>query len=130
MPLDAWIGKVQHIRTLDPTIDLEQMFLHEEHRTVHRDSTITLAGTLFEVPSILIGKKVKCRFNPNRSTRTIFVSHDGKDYGECRVVDTYANTRVIRSEVDPEVFEDAASVAHPNVLAGLCSSRSFAGGRQ
>jgi len=129
-PLDAWIGKAQHIRTLDPTVDLETIFFHEEYRNVHRDSTITLGGTLFEVPSILIGKKVKCRFNPHRSNRIIHVSHDGKDYGECRVVNTYANTRVIRSEVDPEVFEDAASVAHPNVLAGLSASRSFAGGRQ
>jgi putative transposase len=129
-PLEAWLEKARHIRTLDPTIDLENIFLHEEHRAVHRDSTITLAGTLFEVPSVLIGRKVKCRFNPHRSARTIFVSHDGKDYGECRVVDTYANTRVVRSEVDPEVFEDAALVAHPNVLAGLCASRSFAGGGQ
>lgn len=129
-PLDAWIGKAQHIRTLDPTVDLETIFFHEEYRKVHRDSTITLGGTLFEVPSILIGKKVKCRLNPHRSTRIIHVFHDGKDYGECRVVDTYANTRVIRSEIDPEVFEDAASVAHPNVLAGLSASRSFAGGER
>lgn len=129
-PLEAWLEKAQHIRTLDPTIDLEKIFLHEDHRKVHRDSTITLHGTLFEVPSILIGKKIKCRFNPLRPTQTITVSFDGKDYGECRIVDTYANTRVIRSEIDPEVFEDAGKKAHPNVLAGLSASRSFTGGGQ
>ncbi|SIQ68820.1 Mu transposase, C-terminal [Alkalispirochaeta americana] len=129
-PLEAWLEKAQHIRTIDPTVDLETIFFHEEYRKVHRDSTITIAGTLYEVPSILIGRKVKCRFDPHRSLRRIHITHDGKDFGECRIVNTYDNTRVTRSEVDPEVFEESSSVEHPNVLAGLSASRSFAGGGQ
>lgn len=127
-PLEAWLEKTRLIRTVDPSVDLAAMFLHEEHRQVHRDSTITIHGTLYEVPSILIGKKVKCRFDPRDMTRRVAVSYDGKDYGECRVVDSYANTKVVRSDVDAEVFEDASPATQPNVAAGLSASRSFSGG--
>lgn len=127
-PLEAWLEKARHIRTLDPTVDLETIFFHEEYRKVHRDSTITIAGTLYEVPSILIGKKVKCRFDPHRPVRRVHITHDGKDFGACRLVNTYANTRVARSDVSRDTIEEIAPVSHPNVLAGLSASRSFSGG--
>jgi len=129
-PLEAWLEKARHIRTLDPTIDLEAVFFHEEYRKVHRDSTITIEGTLYEVPSILIGKKIKCRFNPCSPVRRILVTHDGTDYGECRIVDTYVNTRVVRNEVARDSVADVGPVSHPNVRAGLSASRSFTGGPQ
>lgn len=127
-PLQAWLEKVRHIRTVDSTVDLEMIFFHEEYRTVHRDSTITIDGTLYEVPSILIGRKVKCRFDPRQVLRRVCVTHDGKDFGECRIVDTYANTRVVRSAVARDTIEDIAPASHPNVTAGLSASRSFSRG--
>jgi len=127
-PLEAWLEKARHIRLLDPTIDLAAIFFHEEHRKVHRDSTITIDGTLYEVPSILIGKKVKCRFDPQCTVRRVHVTHDGKDFGECRVVNTYANTKVARNDINRDTIEDVSAASHPNVLAGLCASRSFSGG--
>ena len=127
-PLEAWLEKVQHIRTLDPTIDLGTIFFHEEHRKVHRDSTITIAGTLYEVPSILIGKKVKCRFDPHQTVRRVHISHEGKDFGECRIVNTYANTKVVRSDVSCDTVEQVVRVSHPNIQATLSASRSFSGG--
>ena len=127
-PLEAWLEKARHIRCLEPTVELEPIFFHEEYRSVHRDSTITLAGTLYEVPSILIGKKIKCRFDPHTPGRRIFVTHEGSDYGECRIVDSYANTKVVRNEVSPDTIDSLTPASHPNVRAGLSASRSFSGG--
>ena len=42
---------------LDPTVDLAEAFRHQAARKVHRDSTVTLDGVLFELPSTLIGER-------------------------------------------------------------------------
>lgn len=124
-PLEAWLEKARYIHTLDPTIDLEAIFLHEEYRKVHKDSTITLEGRLYEIPSILIGEKIKCSFSPFSPVPRVSVTHEGKDYGECRIVDTYANTKVARSEADHTTIEETTSVSRPNIAAGLAASRTF-----
>lgn len=123
-PLEAWLEKTRHIHPIEATVDLEAIFFHEEKRKVHKDSTITLGGTLYEVPSILIGHNVKCRFDPHKDLKRIFVSLDGKDYGECRIVDTYANTKVSRCEVNHDVVEDNSSPSSSNVSATLAASRA------
>ena len=95
-PLDSWLSLTSHIITLDPSIDLAKTFLHEESRTVYKDSTFTLRSILFEAPSILIGKKIKIFYNPNPPINRASLYHDGKFYGETTPVDTYANTKVRR----------------------------------
>lgn len=126
-PLEAWLEKTRYIHALDPTIDLEAVFFHEEHRKVHRDSTITLDGTLYEAPSILIGKTVKCRFNPHLPSRHIIVTCDETDYGECRIVDTYANTKVARNKNTRETATSVAPSTQSNIRAGLAAAQSFGG---
>lgn len=96
-PLDAWMAKVHHIRTMKPGVDLDRIFLHMFSRKVYKDSTFTLMGTLFEAPAILAGKSINIHFDPHPPVTRVLVSHGGKEYGEARAVDTYANTRVKRN---------------------------------
>lgn len=128
-PLEAWLEKARHIIILDPTVDLEAVFFHEIARKVYRDSTVTVNGTLYEVPSILIGRRVKLRFDPHRDRPRMFVSCDGVDHGECRLVDTYANTRVIRTYDAPERFHEAGTADLPNIAASLQATRYTQGGK-
>jgi transposase InsO family protein len=96
-PLDVWLESAHHIIQLDPTVDLDEIFMHEVKRIVYKDSSFTLNGLLYEVPSILSQKKIKLRFNPFLPVRRLEIIYDNKSYGEARLVDTYANTRVKRN---------------------------------
>jgi len=111
-PLEAWLEKAHHIIPTDPQVDLEAAFLHEASRKVHKDSTITLEGVLFEVPSTLIGERIKLRYDPHvpAERRRLQIFHDGQPAGEARMVDSYSNARVRRGELQREVeITDGAS---------------------
>lgn len=95
-PLDAWIAKAHHIQPTKPGIDLDRIFLHMNTRKVYKDSTFTLHGTLFEAPAILSGKSINVYYNPHPPVTRVLVSHAGKEYGEARTVDSYANAKVKR----------------------------------
>ncbi len=95
-PLDKWLSLTSHIISLDPSIDLDQTFLHEESRKVYKDSTFNLKTILFEAPSILIGKKIRIFYNPTPPINKASIYHDGKFFGDTVSVDTYANTKVRR----------------------------------
>jgi len=96
-PLDAWLEKSRYIVHMDPSIDLQQAFLHEESRKVYKDSTLTLGGTLYEVCPSLIGKRVKLSYDPTMPVKRLHVMCEGKSYGEARIVDAYGNTKVKRN---------------------------------
>ena len=104
---------------LDPTVDLAEAFRHQAARKVHRDSTVTLDGVLFELPSTLIGERVVLRYDPTLppANRRLFVHHRGRLVGEARLVDSYANARVRRADLrlDPSGDDepDAAGATAP-----------------
>ena len=95
-PLEAWLQNAQHIIHLDPTVDLDEIFKHEVRRRIYGDCTFTLEGVLYEVPGVLKGKNITVRFNPFQAVRTLELIFEKRCYGQGRVVDTYANTRVKR----------------------------------
>lgn len=120
-PLDAWLEKSRYIVHMDHTIDLEQAFLHEDSRKVYKDSTLTLAGTLYEVPSCLIGKRVKLFYDPTMPVKRFEVLYEGKSYGQARIVDSYANTKVKRNatsngslDIQDDPPEQAAASRRPD----------------
>ncbi len=96
-PLDTWLSLTPHIIRMDPSIDLDTTFLHEVQRKVYKDCTFTLHGTLFEVPAVLIGKKIRIFYNPNPPIKRVQIYHEGKSFGDATVVDTYANTKIKRN---------------------------------
>jgi hypothetical protein len=64
---------------------------------VYKDSTLTLGGTLYEVCPSLIGKRVKLFYDPSMPVKRLQVMCEGKYYGEARIVDAYANSKVKRN---------------------------------
>jgi len=104
-PLDQWLAKASHIVGLDPTIDLDRAFCHEISRKVYRDSTVTLDGVLYEVPSSLIGERITLRFDPSipAQRRRMRIILDATECGTARIVDSYANTRVRRSNLHKDL---------------------------
>ena len=120
-PLDAWLEKSRYIVHMEPSIDLEQAFLHEESRKVYKDSTLTLDGTLYEVSSCLIGKRVKIFYDPTMPVKRLEVLYEGKSHGEARIVDSYANTKVKRNatsngslDIQDDPPEQAAASRRPD----------------
>ena len=78
-PLETWLAKCHLIVPVDAAVNLAAAFRHKAGRKVHRDSTITLDGVLFELPSTLIGERVVLRYDPTLppSNRRLFVHHGG-----------------------------------------------------
>lgn len=130
-PLDAWLAKTHLILPMEAGIDLQQVFLHQTARKVYRDSTVTLEGLLFEVPSTLIGQRIQLRYDPLQPPlrRRLLIHHEGRLVSEARLVDTYANARVKRNELKQDIQVDEhptepASVAHQQpTAASLSASR-------
>jgi hypothetical protein len=102
-PLDAYLAGTAHIFRVDPSIMLDDVFCHEQMRTVANDGTVSVEGIHYEVPSILIGSKVKLRSNPHAQLGTVWIFRDGIAYGTARRVDQYANARSrrIMAQDDP-----------------------------
>jgi len=92
-PLDAYLSGTAHIFRVDPSVDLDVVFCHEESRVVANDGTVSVGGIHYEVPSVLIGSKVKLRRNPHADIPALSVFRDGIAYGKARRVDVYANAR-------------------------------------
>ena len=120
-PLDAWLEKSRYIVHMEPSIDLQQAFLHEESRKVYKDSTLTLDGTLYEVSSCLIGKRVKIFYDPTMPVKRLEVLYEGKSHGQARIVDSYANTKVKRNatsngslDIQDDPPEQAAASRRPD----------------
>jgi hypothetical protein len=111
-PLDAWLARADHIVTLDPTINLDEVFLHEATRRIYKDNTFTLLGTLFEVPLPLVGARVRILYDPHTRVLVPRVYHEGKYQGNGRIVDAYANTRVRRSVINQGTIQPTANTAH------------------
>ena len=95
-PVEAWLAKSSYVKRIDPHIDLDKAFYHREDRKVIGDSVISVNGISFEVPSILIGKRVDIAYDPHQSLNRVEVSFEEKNYGEARPVDVYANRHVKR----------------------------------
>jgi transposase InsO family protein len=110
-PLDRWVERAKNIIPFDVTIDLERAFEHEASRKVYRDSTITLDGVLYEVPSTLIGERIILRYDPfvPHERRRLRILVEGHECGTARKVDSYANTKVRRSDL----HKDLAAQPHP-----------------
>ena len=120
-PLETWLARSHLIVPLDPTVDLAEAFRHQATRKVHRDSTVTLDGVLFELPSTLIGERVVLRYDPTLppANRRLLVRHRARIVGEARLVDSYANARVRRADLRLDPSDDDAPDA-----AGAPAARS------
>ena len=96
-PLEQWALASAGVRYPDATLDLNDTFLFEARRRVHKDRTVSLNGRLYEADAVLVGQNVILRYDPGAPpSRPLDVVHDGKPAGKATRLDAYANTAVKR----------------------------------
>jgi len=125
-PLDVWLERADRIIRVDPTINLDDVFLHEVKRKVTKDNTFTLDGTYFEVPVPLPGQAIRLLYDPHRPRLIPRVYFEGKYQGDARVVDTYANSKVKRNKITNTGVQPTGGLGAQSVLnvkAGLSAAK-------
>jgi hypothetical protein len=70
IPREHWLAEVSYLRTLPRTTNLDEVFLHREHRVVRKDGTVRFRGGYLEVRPELVGREVELRFNPRDADAT------------------------------------------------------------
>ena len=106
-PLEQWALASAGVRYPDATLDLDDLFLFEATRLVHKDRTVSLDGRVYEVDALLVGERVTLRYDPEAPpSRPIDVVHDGKPAGQATRLDAYANTAVRRTYPAKEIEAD------------------------
>ena len=96
-PFDKWASLAADVHMLGPAVDLDDIFLFEVDRRVHKDRTVSLRNRLYEAPAELVGHKVTLRFDPARLDRPIRIVHDGRDAGVATPLDVHANALIRRT---------------------------------
>ncbi len=95
-PRERWAQTGERLRYPEPTLDLDDLFLFAEQRTVHNDRTVSLHGRVYEVEAALVGQRVTLRYDPSRPEAPVQVVHQGQVIEQARQVDLYANCQVKR----------------------------------
>lgn len=129
-PLDAWLSKTKYLLEMDHSIHLAKLFQHEAKRRVYGDGTFTLHGNLFEVPPILIGKKITIYYDAEMPFWNTRLMYEGKEYGCAKPVQSYANTKVKRgvNSKQTEVKENQTECIKEDIKAPVWLTASKAGG--
>ncbi len=95
-PLDRWAGCAERVRYPEPGLDLDELFLAEEKRKVHKDRTISLHGKVYEADAALVGETVTIRYDPATPGQPIQIWFKNKRYDDANLVDIFANCFVKR----------------------------------
>lgn len=81
------------LREIPPGLDLEALFFTRITRTVRKDGTVRIDGTLYEVDLSLRALQVELRFDPFRMNR-IEVYHRNRACGLARAADLHLNSQI------------------------------------
>lgn len=116
-PLDRWAQDGDEVRYPAPDLDLNDLFLFEAKRKVHKDRTVSLHGVVYEADAALVGQTVLLRFDPSAPKgRTVQVWLDGRKIQDAKVVDAYANCFIKRNRPSRTLETDAPAKAPPKGL--------------
>lgn len=92
-PLEHMLAEAHEIRPVPRGVDLEKVFMHRDHRTVRKDSTISWRGRWLEVHWSLAGKKVELRYDPHHPSDLPVVFADGEPISDTKLLDRVKNSR-------------------------------------
>lgn len=127
-PADHWARVADEVR-YPAGLDLDELFLFDAQRKVHKDRTVSLHGVAYEVDAALVDETVTLRFDPSSPGRPVLVVHKGKVVQTAKVVDTYANCFVRRDRPSanlapaPTVDESATRRQNDSPRRGLDLAR-------
>lgn len=92
-PAERFTRGSAQVRTLDPHLELEQLFYAQAFRVVRKDGTVRLNNDLYEVDLALRGLEVRLRFDPWSLAR-VQVDYRGQSFGLARKVDRHLNSQL------------------------------------
>jgi len=115
-PLERWAHTAEGMRYPEPGMDLDDLFLFEDHRKVQNDRTVSLHGQVYEVDASLIGQRVTLRYDPSQPDAPVQVVHNGRFIEQARRVDLYANCFVKRHPHSGVLDPDRAPAPLPSGL--------------
>jgi transposase InsO family protein len=125
-PFDAWASRSDEVRLPDDAATTRELFLFEQKRKVHKDRTLSLDGTLYEVDAALVGETVLVRFDPAKKGGPVDIWHKGKKVQAAKPVNAYANCFVKRNH-DSRKLEPQSPAGAPS--AGLSMRELSRGAR-
>jgi hypothetical protein len=96
-PMERYLKDKERIRVIDPE-ECERAFLHEVRRTVSKDATILLDRTLFEVPQIFVGRRVRVLYRSGDSSEAFVDPEDGSELIRVLPLRPEDNSRIPRSQ--------------------------------
>jgi len=102
-PLDVFEEDAEEVRFVEDGADLEASFVSHVERAVKNDSTCTVGGKVFEVPTHLRGRKVTLYYQVLRPD--MLWIEDGTTRVPVREVDAIANARRPRVTIKTEPQE-------------------------
>lgn len=109
-PADRWAQVADEVRYA-ADLNLDELFLFEAQRKVHKDRTVSLNGIAYEVDAALVDQTVTLRFDPSSPGRPVTVLHKGRTVQTAKVVDTYANCFVRRDRPSANLTTEPAQEA-------------------
>ncbi len=106
-PFKRFTSAMECIRVAPP--DLKDHFRKTARRKVAKDRTITLNGSMFEAPVVLIGRHVDVKYH-EETPKKAEVIYKNKSYGFLNPVDLSVNCRVTRDKWrnDIHIFPEAS----------------------
>jgi putative transposase len=114
-PLDQWALKGDDVHFVEPSLDLDDLFLFEVKRRANKDRTVSLKGRIYEVDAVLVGETVTLRFDPSAPpSRPIQVLHNSQPAGHATLLDAYANRFIRRA---PPSFTRKTDEPAPSPIA-------------
>lgn len=78
---------------------VKECFLHETKRKVNGDSTVTVNGVLFDVPSIYIGSRVIIRYEPRDLSLVYLYDIQSRQKTQLKKTDKVENGKIRREEI-------------------------------
>ena len=115
-PLERWAQTADGLRYPGPALDLDDLFLFEDHRKVQNDRTVSLHGQVYEVDASLIGQRVTLRYDPSQPDAPVQVVHNGQFVEQAHRVDLYANCFVRRHRRSGALDPDRTPAPPPSGL--------------
>ena len=104
-PRDRWLADVDSLRSVPRGKNIDEIFLHREHRTVRKDGTVRFEGGFLEVRPELVGQEVELRFDPKDPERPPRVFLEGSFFCDTVPLDRLRNAsrrrRRIQGEPEP-----------------------------
>ena len=96
-PQQRFQSRSEGLRPIPATMDVDGLFLLRTRRRVRRDATISISGSLWEVPLACRGRLVDVHYDPFQWSRVeLYVG--GAKVGDAKRCDKNINARSFRSE--------------------------------